>query len=141
AEGSRVESVTISPDGKYLLVSAWGKPVLSDGGRRAASAKDHLLSVWVLATGKRIYEIIVPGTYAGPVAWSPDGRYFAAGGRKPGPRITLYEMASGKPVRSFERIGAVPQVLAFSPDGRKLVSALNDTTILVWDLTARPGKP
>jgi len=78
---------------------------------------------------------------AGPVASSPDGRYFAVGirSRRPKPSIVVYEMASGKPVRTFDQVGGFPKALTFTADGRRLVSAMDDTTVLVWDLKPAPA--
>jgi RNA polymerase sigma factor (sigma-70 family) len=134
--GSSVQGMAISPDSKYLVASAWGKQVVTivGGQERTSSAKEQPLCVWLLATGKLVHRINLPAFGAGPVAFSADGRYFAAGTRRPKPSIAVYEMASGKPVRTFERPGGAPQALAFSADGRRLLSALDDTTILVWDL-------
>ncbi|MBI1913371.1 MAG: sigma-70 family RNA polymerase sigma factor [Planctomycetes bacterium] len=139
--GSHVQALAISPDSKYLLASAWGKQVetVVGGQSRSSSAKEPPLCVWLLATGKLVHRINLPDFGAGPVAFSPDGRYFAAGIRGPKPSIAVYEMASGKPVRTFDRPGGVPQALAFSPDGRRLLSALDDTTVLVWDLKPAPA--
>src|SRR5262249_29182664 len=63
---------------------------------------------------------------------APDGRVIAAPGAGD---IILYETASGKPRL---RLGGHLQTvtgLAFTPDGKTLVSASGDSTVLVWDVT------
>src|SRR5262249_31093206 len=54
--------------------------------------------------------------------------------------VRLLEVASGQERRAFRghRGGIVS--LAYSADGKTLVSGGNDTTLLVWDLTGRGGK-
>ncbi len=69
-----------------------------------------------------------------PAAFSPDGRVFAtpgAGG------IVLYETASGRP--RLRLAGHLQDVtgLAFTPDGRRLVSSSRDSTVLIWDVTGQ----
>ncbi len=76
--------------------------------------------------------VIVGRGHQEPAAFSRDGRLFAttgAGG------IVLYETASGRPrarlMGHFQDITG----LAFTPDGKTLVSASSDATILIWDVT------
>jgi RNA polymerase sigma factor (sigma-70 family) len=67
-----------------------------------------------------------------PCAFSPDGRLFAV----PGPGvIVLFETASGKP--RLRLGGHLQNVtgLAFTPDGKTLISASGDSTLLIWDVT------
>jgi WD40 repeat protein len=67
-----------------------------------------------------------------PAAFSPDGRLFAA----PGPGgIVVFETASGKPRLRVEGHLQDVSAFAFTPDGRTLVSASSDATVLIWDLT------
>jgi RNA polymerase sigma factor (sigma-70 family) len=75
---------------------------------------------------------IVGRSSAEPCAFSPDGRLFAAAGPRD---IVVYETASGKPRL---RLDGHPQGLTsvvFAPDGKTLLSAGADSTVLVWDLT------
>jgi WD40 repeat protein len=72
------------------------------------------------------------------VAFSRDGRLFATAASKPSPRIQIWDVASGAEVGSIQGFRGVVHSLAFSPDGRRLISGMNDTTALVWDV---PGKP
>jgi WD40 repeat protein len=71
-----------------------------------------------------------------PAAISPDGWLFAA----PGPGgIVVFETASGQPRL---RLGGHLQeitALAFTPDGKALVSTSSDSTALLWDVTGRPN--
>lgn len=65
-------------------------------------------------------------------AFSPDGRLFAT----PGPGgIVVFETASGLP--RLRLSGHLQKItgLAFTPDGRTLVSASSDSTLLIWDVT------
>jgi WD40 repeat protein len=59
--------------------------------------------------------------------------------------LQLWEMATGKLRRTLRGHGGRVTGCAFSPNGRVLLSASSDTTILVWDLAlpldARPRDP
>jgi WD40 repeat protein len=109
----QVEAVywfTFSPDGRLL----------------AAAGKDSV-SVWDLPAGTLRYEI--KGD-RGRLAFSPDGKYLACGSAG---AIGLFEAASGKEVRRFERHAGFVRALAFSADGKSLASA-EGYTVSLWDV-------
>jgi RNA polymerase sigma factor (sigma-70 family) len=112
----------VSPDGRVLAAAVSGESSSS-------------LRFWDLASGKEIEERRVPDV--GAVAFSRDGRYLAAADRD----IRHIELASGKTVQTFASGAGSANRLAFTPDGRRLVSAHDDGTALVWDvsLKAPPG--
>src|SRR5262249_45244961 len=70
------------------------------------------------------------------LAFSPDGKSLAWGGWRDG-TVYLGEIATGRERQHFAghtgRIGS----LAFSADGKMLISGSEDTTALVWDLSGR----
>jgi WD40 repeat protein len=140
-EGGHVIAMTVSPDGKLLLASAWGKSVrtkLPDGTMQSSTPEIHPVTLWDLTTGERKKQIFLPERGAGPVAFSPDGKQFAVASSNPGDRIRVLETETGKELRRIEGFRGTVRSLAFLPDGRRLVSGMDDSTALIWDLTREP---
>jgi RNA polymerase sigma factor (sigma-70 family) len=117
-------TVAMSPDGRVLAIGGtWGQETTGT------------VRFWDLATGKEMEDRRLPGTSA--VAFSPDGRYVVAADRD----VRLIEAATAKLVQTFVSGAGMVNGLTFTPDGRRLISAHDDGTALVWDLTvqAPPG--
>lgn len=66
------------------------------------------------------------------VAVSPDSNYVATGSRDKS--IKLWELNTGREVRSFLGHGASVNQLEFSSDGKYLISANGDATAKIWEV-------
>src|SRR5262249_32280318 len=118
------ESLAVSPDGKRLLAGGWGAAIqtkLPDGRTRLAPAGEHPLGLWALDSGKRLRQVLLPGATSGPVAFSADGKTYAAAMDR---TIRLWDTDTGEERPGVSGVPAAVSALAFSPDGRRLVSAL-----------------
>src|SRR5262249_15416150 len=131
--GHTVGALALSRDGKTLL----------------SGSDDRTARLWEVLTGKEIFTLRGHKRTVGAVAFSPEGRLAASAGNsatnsvdKPEPhKIRLWDLFTGKEVAHFEGHTADVTSLTFTPDGSRLVSALRDSTVLVWDMTALPSLP
>jgi WD40 repeat protein len=98
---ARFFGILFSPDNEFLVATLGDTP-------------DEAVIVWNRRTGDKVRTL-----QGGSVAFSPDGRLLACGGRGV---IRLHELATGKLVREMHGQQSVIRSLTFSPDGRTLVS-------------------
>jgi len=66
------------------------------------------------------------------VAFSPDGRYIASGGRDN--TIKLWDVESGRLVKTFKGHNDSVTSVAFSPGGKYIASGSRDKTIKLWSV-------
>jgi WD40 repeat protein len=66
------------------------------------------------------------------VASSPDGRYAVSGSRDF--TLKLWDVKTGKEIRSFEGHGDRVNVVAFSPDSQLIISGSDDNTLRLWEV-------
>jgi WD40 repeat protein len=131
-----------------------GALVLSEDGKTLLSGSvDHSVRVWDLIAGQEVATLEGGRRAVHAVAFAPGGRLAASAGGAPRRtdrgdpdypyddvtdplKIHLWDLATGKEVTHFEGHQADVTALAFSPDGKQLVSGQRDGTVLVWDLTS-----
>jgi RNA polymerase sigma factor (sigma-70 family) len=136
-EWGYVESVAISPDSRLLLTRSRAKTVsikLPGGLVQYSNEKCHPICLWELASRKLRQKFMVPGSGSGPLAFSPEGKFFAAVTGDFNQRICFWDLTKGKEVGFIQSPGGDVHCMAFTPDGQRLVTGRSDSTVLVWDL-------
>lgn len=106
-----------------------------DGGRLAAEDQ-HTVLIWDAATGERgrrwrLPGGAFPGTTEGPVGFSPDGKEIACGTHR---TLCFWDLATGEQKRAYARHRGPVSRVAFTPDGRGLLTGSQDGTAALWDL-------
>jgi len=112
-----------------------------DGSRLATASLDGNARVWDTATGRLVLQLeaVFQGDTARGVAFSPDGKWLAvcgAGGHVGGARI--FEVQTGRLVRSLDGHSIGVTGVAFSPDGTRLATMSYDKTARIWSTEAQP---
>jgi RNA polymerase sigma factor (sigma-70 family) len=129
----------VPPGGNGGRSASYYIAAASPDGRLVAYAnQDNFLAVHEVATGKPVRLVENLADSAGTLAFSPDGRSLAWSGWRQ-PVIHLLELATGKERIRFDGHKGGVTALAFTANGRTLVSGSGDTTALVWDLTNNLG--
>jgi RNA polymerase sigma factor (sigma-70 family) len=133
----RILSLAIAPDGRTLATTGWGKPIrrkLPDGQVQSTTPDHHPVCLAELATGKLIRELELPTSSAGPVAFSADGKLLAVGFGLGVGEVRLLDAATQETLAVLANFGSTPHAMAFTPDGKYLITGLNDGTAPIWDL-------
>jgi WD40 repeat protein len=113
--------------------------VFGAGDRRLVSAgRDQTVRLWDLTVPTNPQVLRDNRTYFTSAVLSPDGELTAASGYDPTPgkvihgTVTLWKTATGEQVRVLAGHQSMITGLAFSPDGKRLLSVAQDRIIL-WD--------
>jgi len=119
----RVFSIVFSPDGKRIFSASYYNNEIKAWDPTPAVNRDKL----------RLY---AGGYMANQVAFSPDGKCIAAASGKRGATgsIRLYDTHSGADIMTLLGHKAKVRSIAFSPDGRQIVSGGNNTVLRIWNV-------
>ena len=109
-------AAAFSPDGKLL----------------ATTSRDNSIILWNVSSGETIAEFKIQGSsyvYAEGLAFSPDGKYLALACKDQA--IRLWDVVERRQTVTLRGHGGAVTSVAFSRDGRRLVSGSRDRTVLL----------
>jgi RNA polymerase sigma factor (sigma-70 family) len=114
--------------GAQLAVSADGKSIVSVRGGK-------YISIWDAASGKLSEKRALPGNSASDSVLSSDGRWLITNLSRAADQLDLWDVRSGKRIRTLTLEGAGGTwTAAFSPDGKAVAAAGSAGRVHIWEL-------
>lgn len=157
--GDTVQALAFSPDGRTLATASYDKDIklwdiptgrelrtlrdhidavyalafTPDGQRLVSGSADRSVKIWDPASGERLYTLGDPLDGINSIAIHPSGARVAAGGYDR--TIRVWELGEDDGRLASVLIAHRSPILriAYSPDGRKIVTAAAERTIKVFD--------
>src|SRR5438105_3578931 len=113
----------------------------SDGRWLILKGTGDTAFLWSLTDGRIAQEFALPyWSGMGAFAISPDGKTFAATGGAGG--LFVWDIKTGKPMRSFQKVQPTVFKAWFTADGRSIVTqAWSDSVLRIVDLDGRTAVP
>ncbi|MFG1613861.1 caspase family protein [Nonomuraea wenchangensis] len=117
-----------------LIASVWSVDYSPDGRRLATGSGDKTARIWDAATGVEVLKVRHQDTVAS-VAFSPDGRHLATASLR---TAEIWDATSGSELFTMnhpeedQRMGTTG--VAFSADGRRVVTVRTSARIHLWQL-------
>jgi predicted NACHT family NTPase len=114
-----VDSVAISPDGRWALTGSF----------------DKTARLWDTQTGAELRHFDIPSEAVNvdvtSVAFSQDAHMVLTGSSDRS--VLLWDAETGKELQHYDGCSAWVNSVAFSPDGRKVLAGGDDGTARLWD--------
>jgi WD40 repeat protein len=116
------------------------------GGEKflVTASRDKTVRIWEMPAGKESLKIKDLTNQDMALAVSPDGSKLATTAGKWdkekqlfGGEITIFDAKTGKSIATIQGHSEPIRAVAFSPDGKKLVTASDDGTAKVWDSSGK----
>jgi WD40 repeat protein len=108
----------------------WSLALSGDGRRALTGSDDGDLRLWDVERGQELRRLRGHKTWVASVAISPDGRLAASGSGPPEQAAIIWDIESGKAVRTIEETNTVGAI-AFDPSGRRILTgfAIDSATL------------
>ncbi len=124
----RVNTIAYSPDSKLIATAGDDATIRIWDIRTGALQKALAQQASIITNGHGEYD-----AFSQTLAWSPDGKILAAGGDPTG-RVRLWDVETGKLVRSFSEGKARVPAIAWNGDGTRLVTGHFDGNVRLWSV-------
>jgi WD40 repeat protein len=152
---SPAASIAFSPDERYFVATVAAKVqfqetdgwrwvealpehvsgmAFSPDGRMLACGSGRETTIWEVATRKARVKLGPEADWSGLQRFSPDGRLLAR--LTSAASIEVWAPLRGQRVATFQGHDGCIGAFTFTKDGRHLITASDDCTLLAWDVTA-----
>jgi WD repeat-containing protein 61 len=127
-EGTKVQTLEAAASNKFSMCVDYSH----DGALLASGSMNGSVSVFDVASQKRVHSLEAHSMCVRAVCFSPDGKYFVSGSDDT--QIHIYDVERGSAVSVLSGHGSWILSLRVSPNGKYIASGSSDRKLKIWSI-------